>query len=270
VDAKAILRHPLVEPHVSTVLRSRLVRESGRFAVRELSGAQGEHRYTLRESGLTLLLAHGSPDVLTLDQAYHQHVYEPPPPVADRLAAIGRPIVALDLGANVGLWSLWLHGRFPVARVVALEPDPDNAARQRQVIELNDLGDTWQLIEAAATTRDGSVRFTVGQTTTGHIVTNGESGAATVEGKDVFGLLDELDLLKLDIEGGEWPILADRRFERVDVPVVMLEHHPSQCPSPVPAEAAAEALHGAGYETVSSCQEPNGTGVVWGWRREQV
>lgn len=263
---REILRHRMIEPYVSTLLRSRLVRESGPFAIREFSGVDGERLYTVRENGLKVLIVHRSADVLTLDQAYYQRVYDPPLQVAERLAALRRPLSALDLGANIGMWGLWFHGRFSVARVVALEPDPENSARHRRLINLNGLDDTWQLIEAAATTRGGLVPFTVGQATTGHIATEGQPGTAAVDGKDVFELIDGVDLLKIDIEGAEWPIVADPRFGSIDVPVVMLEHHPAGCPDRVPSEAAAVALEMAGYRTLPAFQEPDGTGIVWGWR----
>ena len=185
------LHHPRVDSYVAEGLRGRLVRESTRFTLRELAvglrerrargsagpGAREPHAspgraaspdaspdrvYRVRESGLRVLIAHRTPDVLTLDEIFHQHVYEPPAAVAARLKQLGRPLRAVDLGANVGMWGIWLHGRFPVGQLTALEPEPDNAAKHRRVIELNRLGDSWELIEAAAACADGPVPFTAG------------------------------------------------------------------------------------------------------------
>jgi FkbM family methyltransferase len=263
---RPILRHPVVEPRVSAGLRGRLVRESARFTVRELRHAASTHVYRIRASGLRVSITHGTPDVLTLDQAFYQDVYEPPRAAAAKLERLGRPLRALDLGANIGIWGLWMHGRFPVRRITAVEPDPENAAKHRRQIALNGLEDRWELRQAAATCADGPVAFTVGRATTGHIDDRGDRGAVEVSGVDSFSLLGDVDLLKIDIEGAEWPLLLDPRFAAIEVPVVMLEYHPRGAPSASPEDDARSALSGAGYETLAMHGAADGTGIVWGWR----
>jgi FkbM family methyltransferase len=260
------LRHPRVEPLVAAALRGRLVRESARFTLRELKAAESVGVYRVRANGLLVQIAHHTPDVLTLDQAFYQHVYEPPPAVSALLERGGHQLNAVDLGANIGIWGLWLHGRFPVERVVALEPDPENAGKHRRQIELNRLDRSWQLLQAAATCTDGPVVFGTGQATTGRIAEQGEQGAVEVDGRDSFSLLDGVDLLKIDIEGAEWPLLADPRLSSISVPVVMLEYHPHGAPSADPREDAQRALAGAGYQTLPMHDAPDSTGIVWGWR----
>ncbi len=261
-----VLHHPRVEPCVSAGLRGRLVRESARFTLRELRGASSEHVYRIRASGLRVLIAHGTPDVLTLDQAFYQDVYEPPGAVVAKLEQLGRPLRAVDLGANIGLWGLWLHGRFRVERLTAVEPDPENATKHLEQIALNHLGDSWELVQAAATCTGEPVAFTVGRATTGRIGEEGEQGTVEVPGLDCFSLLDGVDLLKIDIEGAEWPILSDSRLPRIEVPVVMLEYHPHGAPSARPEDDARRALGDAGYQTCPMHGAPDGTGIVWGWR----
>ena len=74
-----------------------------------------------------------------------------------------------------------------------------------------------------------------------------------------------VDLLKLDIEGAEWPILADSRFAGLRVPVVMLEHHNEGAPAgATPEESAERALTDAGYDVERTVVEFPGAGVVWG------
>jgi FkbM family methyltransferase len=261
-----ILRHPRIEPYVSAWLRGRLVRESARFAIREARDAKSTHVYRIRESGLCATIEHGTPDVLTLDEIFYQHVYEPPDAIRTKLGAHGRPLRAVDLGANIGLWGLWLRGRFPVAQVTALEPDARNAASHRRQISLNHLERSWNLVQAAATCSDGPVAFTVGQATTGHIGEEGEPGTVTVTGIDVFPLIAGIDVLKLDIEGAEWPILSDPRFVKAGVPVVVLEYHPQGAPSSYPEEDMRRILAGAGYTSWRTHAAHQGTGIMWGLR----
>lgn len=263
---RALLSHPLLEPRVVTLARSTVVSKSVRFAARELIGARSTHIYRIRESGLRVAIEHGTADAHALDQAFYQHAHEPPPAALAALTGLGRPLRALDAGAHVGCFGLWLHGRLPIERIVAMEPDPHNAAHHRRQIELNGLADRWELIEAAAVTADGTVSFTVGSATTGRVTENGDLGAASVRGRDLFAMLDDVDLLKLDIEGGEWSILSDPRARALQAPVVMLEYHAHGAPSADPGADARRALEQSGYETCDTLQTEKGFGVIWGWK----
>ncbi len=237
------------------------------FALRELNGGHRAHVYRVRESGLRVLIVHGTPDAHALDQAFYQQAHEPPPGALAALQSIGHPLRALDLGANVGLWGLWLHGRFPVAHILALEPDPENVERHRRQIELNGLGEAWQVLAAAAVTSDAPVAFTIGRATNGRVTDAEDAGAVSVAGRDTFALLKDIDLLKIDIEGGEWPILSDPRSKELAVPVVMLEYHAHGAPSSDPASDARVALERAGYATETMAETAEGFGVVWGCKR---
>ena len=246
------------------VLRSRVVRESPQFALRELSGRPSTHIYRVRENDSRVLIAHGRSDTHALDQAFYQHAHEPPTRALAVLQGLGHPLRALDLGAHVGMWGLWLHGRFPVEHLLALEPDPENVERHRRQIELNALQDNWEVLEAAAVTAEGPVSFTVGMATNGRVTTAAAAGAVSVPGRDAFALLDGVDLLKIDIEGGEWAILADPRAAGLSVPVVMLEYHAHGAPSSDPADDARRTLERAGYVTETMTETTEGFGVVWG------
>jgi FkbM family methyltransferase len=265
-SARSLLDRPGVNERVVSILRGRTVHESSRFAARELAGARTTHIYRLRDSGLKAQLEHGTPDVHALDQAFYAHSHEPPPRAAAALEGRGHQLRAVDVGAHIGMWGLWLHGRFPVEHLVALEPDPRNVACHRRQIEINGLRHRWQVMEAAAVTADGPVSFTKGRGTNGQVTDAAAVGAAAVAGVDVFGLLDDVDLLKIDIEGGEWAILADPRARALSVPVVMLEHHADNAPSADPAGDAKRALEQAGYITEAAEETQPGYGVVWGWK----
>ncbi len=254
-----------MEPLVATLLRSRLVDRPWRFALRELGGAPGPSLYRVRDNGLRVAIVHRTPDVNALDQAFYQHAHEPPAAALAVLQRLGRPIRALDVGANVGMWGLWLHGRLDVAHVTGLEPDPENVARHRRLIALNGRAESWDVLPKAATVQDGPVRFILGAESNGRIVPGEEPRAGEVEGVDLFGLLGGIDLLKLDIEGGEWTILDDPRFAEITVPVVTIEFHPDGAPG-IPREVAQRALERAGYVTTLVAEGPPGFGVWWGHR----
>lgn len=48
------------------------------------------------------------------------------------IAADGRRPLIIDVGAHIGASCVWFHGRWPKARILALEPDPGNCALLRR------------------------------------------------------------------------------------------------------------------------------------------
>jgi hypothetical protein len=85
---------------------------------------------------------------------------------------------------------------------------------------------------------------------------------------DLFGLDHAVDLLKLDIEGGEWPILLDGRLAALRAGAVVAEWHGRRAPERRPREAVARLLRTAGYTAFADGPyDPNAdVGVLWAWR----
>jgi FkbM family methyltransferase len=120
----------------------------------------------------------------------------------------------VDGGANVGYASAWLLSRFPDARVVAVEPDPENAALCRrnlapygaraQVFE----GGIWpvaaRLVLEETPYRDGEA-WSRQVRALGADEPGGLQAYAIPELLALLGTT-ELSLLKLDIEGAEVPL----------------------------------------------------------------
>lgn len=249
----------------SFALRASLVSERGRFARNELRRRDVTASYHLRGTPVAVAIRHHTPDVLVLDELFAQGEYEPPAEVEPALRDLGAAPLVADLGANIGLFAAWALARFPQARIVAFEPDPANVAVQEQARSANGADARWRIVAAFADVRPGTVPFRSGGFTT----SSGTAGQATIEvpAVDVFGELGEADLVKIDIEGAEWPILADARLAELAATVLVVEYHPDGCPA---ADARAHALgllEAAGYRTAEGGHtEEHGTGVVWAWR----
>lgn len=264
------------------------VSERTRFVVNELRDVPVVGRYRLRETGLLAEIRHPLLDMWVLEEVFRFRVYEPPAPVRSSLAGLGRPLRILDLGGHIGCFALFMRGLFPSARVVSLEPDPANASILRSCIDANGLRDSWELIEACAATRDGTAEllgsFHLSQMSGGSeqslrrlqqgIVDRFpfldgtplvRSERREVACRDVFGLLLDADLVKFDIEGAEWPILADPRFRELQATAVVLEYHPSYVAEPGPERTVEGALRGAGYATERSARGVDG-GTTWAWK----
>ena len=75
-------------------------------------------------------------------------------------------------------------------------------------------------------------------------------------------------LVKIDVEGSEWAIFGDPRFERIGARVVAFEYHPQGCPEPDPRTAAITLFDRLGYvvEEVDIAHAPAGVGMLWAWR----
>jgi FkbM family methyltransferase len=250
---------------LSFALRASLVRERVRFARNELRRRPVSGVYRLRESGVAVVLRHHTGDIMVLDEIFSQREYEPPEPARRALDALFAPTV-VDLGANIGLFGAWALGRFPEATIVGVEADPANAAVHRRTIEANGLGLRWKLIEGFAGTESGVVRFAAGEHATSHA--DDREGAIDVPAVDVFPELRSADLVKIDVEGAEWELLADPRFERLRPQVVVLEYHEDGSPTEDPRQAAEQALRAAGLDVFHAASKPQfGAGIVWGLLR---
>jgi FkbM family methyltransferase len=259
--------HPRLVPYVAAGLRSRAVRPSLPFFAGEALG-RGGRDYVVRTNGAPIHIEHGTTDSSTMDQAFVQQVYEPSVAAEAAVRALGRPPVVLDAGANIGMFSVWAARRWPGARAIAVEPLARNVELLRRNLALALPAGTFDVVAAAATTTDGEVTFGGGAFTNGRVLDGAADGGVTVPARDLFAIADGIDVLKLDIEGGEWPILADPRFTADLAPVIMLEHHPAGAPAGQTPEVAAERLlEGAGYAVQRTVTEFAGAGILWGVRR---
>jgi FkbM family methyltransferase len=251
----------------SFALRASLVREWPTFALRELFARRMVGCYRVRESGVKVCVRHTTHDVMGLDEVFSQHLYALPPPVSASLER-DRPLVVVDLGANVGHFGAYVIGLFPDVRMTGFEPDNGNVRLLSRCIEANGREQSWTLVKACASTSDGSLRFVGSRGATSHVPAPGEEhpSATTVTALDVFPYLEGVDFLKIDIEGGEWPILGDPRFASVPASAVVLEYHPHLCPGDDARGQAFLLLEKAGYTVAPISHRPDGIGMLWGWR----
>jgi FkbM family methyltransferase len=235
-----------------------------RFFVREATGRRVTARYGLREaSDLAIFLRHNTLDVDVFNEIFSQRIYAVPDPIADRLERVDRIV---DLGANIGLFAAWSRVRWPEARIVCFEPDPFNL----RVLNRAAAANGWTVVPACAGTHEGEIAFAAGRYAISAALAEGETSANVIRVpvRDVLPVLADADLIKIDIEGGEWPILADSRFRMLSTKAVALEYHPQGCPNPDHARATAfRLLETAGYEVHDAdTPAPAGYGSVWAWR----
>ncbi len=136
----------------------------------------------------------------------------------------------LDCGANIGFTVLNYKRQFPRARIIAFEPDPQFAPVLRRNLEQNGAGDV-QVVEAAAWIRDGQARWLCEGIDGSRIVDAEQetSGIVSVRTVDLANYLTEaVDLLKMDIEGAEYEVVAHLGNRLQNVKNILVECHLDQ------------------------------------------
>lgn len=245
------------------VSRGQIVRERARFMLAELFGLKSPQRYGLRDTPGEVVIRHGPSDIGILAEFFWYRVYEPPAEV-DLALQVPGPIEIVDLGGHVGMFGVWARARWPGCRITSVEADPENAAVCERTIAANGAQGDWNLIGAAASNREGALRFSSGRHAQSAV--DPVKGDIEVPAIDALPLLSGADVVKIDIEGGEWQIFGDPRFREIGAKVIAFEFHPHLAPGPDTGREAGLALERAGFVNRRIEDLPGGLGLGWAWR----
>jgi FkbM family methyltransferase len=175
----------------------------------------------IRPTGRLIRARRGSSDLRVALQVYGRGEVRPPVPV--EAGSI------LDAGSNVGITVGALLDHFPNARILALEPDPENIAAFRQ----NILDDRVVLVEAGLWDADGSLNIAnpgsaswARQVEASSESRPGTIAACTLDTLAARAGVERFDILKIDIEGAETRIFVEafrHHFDRARM--VFVEAH---------------------------------------------
>jgi FkbM family methyltransferase len=259
-------RFPRLKHLLWTQLSATSVREPATFVARELRLRPRPPRatYGLRTGDVAITLRHGTGDIAILEKVFVRNYYELPAPVADRLEALSSPPRLVDLGSNIGLFSAFFLTRFPEAEIVGFEPDPENLDVLKATIRSNRREASWSVVEACASNRPGSFAFASGHENLSRIA-EADEAENVVPAVDAFPYLQQADIAKINIEGGEWDLLLDERFSELALPALVMEYHDILSPEPDFHGLALERLNAAGYET-RQVFLTDSEGVLWAWK----
>lgn len=155
----------------------------------------------------------------------------------DYLSDIDQPTI-LDVGANIGTFSLWARGVAPQVNIISVEPSETTFSKLKQTTSAIK-SQNWFLLNKAAWKDNSAVSFNASGESMGHKVS--DQGDRQVDGvslhellsdaKDRFGV-EEIDLMKVDIEGAEESFLqnnTDIHEALKTVKRLVIEIHPEYC-----------------------------------------
>ncbi|NBR84728.1 MAG: FkbM family methyltransferase [Verrucomicrobia bacterium] len=161
----------------------------------------------------------------------------------------------IDCGANIGCTTLYFKLHYPDARILAFEPNPYCFEMLKKNVEANGLKHV-ALVQAACASAPGTTTFHVNPTFSplSSAIGNRDEKQKTVPievrlVKLSDSITENVDLLKLDIEGGEWDVFADLvasgKLARIDR--MAIEYHHRFGTTEVKMSRFLKILEDAGY-----------------------
>jgi FkbM family methyltransferase len=176
-------------------------------------------RFSFRSNEIGRL---GNNDYGVAYEVIHMEQYsfvDPPTPESVRLI--------VDLGGNVGFSCLYWLEKFPNARVIVFEPHPHHGKQLQENVSLNNWESRVTFHPRAAGAAAGHLQLSDrGASSSAMLKREGEA-TFDVDVVDLFPLIRDLkiDILKMDIEGGEYSIMSDERFRDLKVTRLIMEWH---------------------------------------------
>lgn len=134
--------------------------------------------------------------------------------IADEALPPASVLTILDAGANIGCSALYFAARYPAARIVAVEPNPENFA----LLCANTAHESRiAAIKACVTPLPDQQVFIATAGRASHFKSNDRGDGAPIRGMSIGQIadqcgLDRIDLLKMDVEGAEREIFAEPAF----------------------------------------------------------
>ncbi len=148
-----------------------------------------------------------------------------------------RDPTVLDCGANIGMATLFFKWLYPEARIMAFEPDPATFKLLEQNVSANHLSSV-AVYNVALAAVEREIPFHVpepGSLMMSAVSSRGGGQSIPVQAKPLSGFITaDVDLLKLDIEGMEGPVLeelaASGKLSRIREAIIEVHHNLSERP----------------------------------------
>lgn len=119
--------------------------------------------------------------------------------------------IVFDVGANIGIYSLWISKFVTEGKIIAFEPDPKNYQRCQEQLLNNKLGQVV-LEDIALSSENGKLKFSTGKDMENHLLLDiqeiDNETTIQVESKKMDLYCEDknitaIDFIKIDVEGAE-------------------------------------------------------------------
>ena len=208
-----IKKHLLKNVSANDIFLKRFFRFAGKVPGRAIKRSEEEIVYSIENvNGKPLQVSirgGASSDVMVVTQVFFNKEYSPVVQEIAKWKQQHKIEFIIDAGANAGYTTCYLKAFFPAATVVAIEPDSKNAAQIRKNFLLNNFSGLT-LIEGGLWPKDSWLElkndFRDGKDWSFYVVeSHVETNLKGYSFESILKLFDRstIDLLKIDIEGGE-------------------------------------------------------------------
>lgn len=170
----------------------------------------------------------------------------------DAILSRGKTPLIIDAGANIGASVAWFAARFPRARILAFEPEPENF----RLLEKNSVGLNAELFQAAIGSAEGTVDLVdAGTGGWGFQTRRSPEGsvkvfslAKVVQAAQASG--SEPFIVKIDIEGGEDDLFKGKTDWIDAFPLIVIELHDWLFPGKASSRNFLKAMANRGRDYV--------------------
>ncbi len=151
--------------------------------------------------------------------------------ICDFIARATRPLTVVEVGAHHGAYAVIIGKllRQQGGKVIAIEPHPASYSTLARNVYMNDLGNVVTCVQVAVSDRSGTMSITDhgGQSR----LVSEAGGGVPVMVKTLAQIIEELrldtvDLLLIDVEGAELPVLEGFPWGDLPLPKIFCELHP--------------------------------------------
>lgn len=146
--------------------------------------------------------------------------------------AISQAKTIVDVGAHIGLFSLYCHTLNSNVKIIALEPEPNNLKRLAEILKLNKIFKV-KILPIALAGETGKAQLILASDSHNHHLGDLEATGEGIEVKTT-NLSDlkkqfkikQIDVLKMDIEGGEFTTVDNWQLaDFASIKTLILEYH---------------------------------------------
>lgn len=175
----------------------------------------------------------------------------------DRTLAAGEVPLVIDCGANIGLSSLYFAKHLPKARIVGIEPEPENVALARRNTQSHPL---IEIVEAAVSDQAGSMHLVNPEAEkyayqVREAGDRGDRDSPLIEALTIDTIMQRSGarrnlIVKVDIEGGEQALFRSNVGWLDHTDLLIIETHDWLFPGEGTSQPLFAAIAGRKFEVI--------------------